>query len=142
MAKDERNGTVCASYLPMCARSESKTILVVKDNTDIRFIYEQLLEDAGYHVLSAAAGQQARTLAARQSIDGFLLDQRLPDTTGVDLCREFRAALGPGVPIMLLSAGREAGLEAKAFAAGATVFLHKPFKPDVVLTLLAAYLPL
>ncbi len=142
MAQDGRNGTVCASYLPMCAHSGSKTILVVKDNTEIRFIYEQLLEDAGYHVLSAAAGQQARTLAARQSIDGFLLDHRLPDTTGVDLCREFRATFGPRVPIILLTADREGGLESKAFAAGATVFLHKPFKPDVVLTLLAAYLPL
>jgi two-component system phosphate regulon response regulator PhoB len=112
-------------------------MLVVKDNTEIRFIYEQLLEHAGYHVLCAATGQQARSLAARQSIDGFLLDHRLPDATGVDLCREFRTALGPNVPIMLLTADHEA----EAFAAGATVFLHKPFKPDVVLTLLAAYLP-
>ena len=142
MAQDRREGTVCASSLPMCAQFGSTTILVVKDNTEIRFIYEQLLEHAGYHVLSTATGQQARSLAARQSIDGFLLDHRLPDATGVDLCREFRAALGPDVPIMLLTADHEAGLEAKAFAAGATVFLHKPFKPDVVLTLLAAYLPL
>ncbi len=129
------------SHLPMCAQSTSKTILVVKDNTDIRFIYEVLLEDAGYDVLSAATGQQARTLATRQPVDGFLLDHRLPDTTGVDLCREFRAALGPDVPIMLLTADREARLEAKAFAAGATVFLHKPFEPEVLLTLLAAYVP-
>ncbi len=125
----------------MRAQLRSRTILVVEDDADIRLLYEELLEDAGYHVLSAVTGQQARALVAIQPVAGVLLDNRLPDTTGVELCREFRAALGPLVLIMLLTADREAGLEARAFAAGATVFLPKPFDPDVLLTLLEAYVP-
>ena len=48
---------------------------------------------------------------------------------------------GPRMPIMLVTGDREAGLEAKAFAAGATAFLPKPFEPEVLLTLLTAYVP-
>ncbi len=59
----------------------------------------------------------------------------------MDLCREFRMTLGSRVLIILLTADREAGLEAMAFAAGATAFLPKPFDPDVLLTLLKAYGP-
>ncbi len=125
----------------MCAQSKSRTILVVEDDAAIRLFYEELLQDAGYHVLSAETGQHARALAAIQPVAGVLLDNRLPDTSGVDLCREFRATLGSRVLIMLLTADREAGLEARAFAAGATVFLPKPFDPDVLLTLLVAYVP-
>ena len=101
--------------------------------------YEDLLGSAGYQVVSAASGQQARTLAARQPIAGILLAHRLSDTTGVELCREFRMTFGPRLPLLLVTADREAGLESRAFAAGATVFLRKPFEPDVLLTLLKAY---
>ena len=134
-------GTARATWLLMCARSESRTILVVEDDAAIRLFYEELLQDAGYHVLSAETGQQARALVAIQPVAGVLLDNRLPDTSGVGLCREFRATLGSRVPIMLLTADREAGLEASAFAAGATGFLHKPFDPDVLPALLVAYVP-
>ena len=125
----------------MYPRATSSTILVVDDDMDTVEFYEDLLGSAGYQVLSAASGQQARTLAARQPLAGILLANRLSDTTGVELCREFRMTFGPRMPIMLVTGDREAGLEAKAFAAGATVFLPKPFEPDVLLTLLVAYVP-
>jgi len=126
----------------MCAQPSSGTILVVDGDNDTVGFYQDLLASDGYQVLRAASGQQARTLAARQPIAGILLGNRLSDTTGVKLCREFRMTFGPSMSIMLVTADREAGLEAKAFAAGATVFLHKPFEPDVLLTLLVAYVPL
>ncbi len=123
----------------MCAQPATWTILVVDHDIDTVEFYEDLLASAGYQVLRAASGQEARTLAARQTIAGIMLANRLSDTTGVALCREFRMTFGPRMPIMLVTGDREAGLEARAFAAGATVFLRKPFEPDVLLTLLEAY---
>ena len=123
----------------MCAQPATWTILVVDHDIDTVEFYEDLLGSAGYQVLSAASGQEARTLAARQPLAGILLANRLSDTTGVELCREFRMTFGPSMPLLLVTADREAGLEVRAFAAGATVFLHKPFEPEVLLTLLEAY---
>ena len=126
-----------------------RTILVVEDDTDTREFYEALLRAAGYEVLSASSGQQTRALVATRPFDGVLLDYRLPDTIGsglpdtigLDLCRELRAALGPDVPILLVTAGCEPLLETRVYAAGATAFLGKPFNPDVLLALLTAYVP-
>jgi DNA-binding response OmpR family regulator len=126
-----------------------KTILVVEDDPDTRDFYESLLQAAGYEVLSASSGQQTRAMVATRPFDGVLLDYRLPDTIGshlpatigLDLCRELRAALGPDVPILLVTGGRDPMLEPQAYAAGATAFLGKPFNPDVLLALLTAYAP-
>jgi DNA-binding response OmpR family regulator len=64
----------------------------------------------------------------------ILLDRRLPDADGVELCRAFRAALGAAVPIIVITADRAPGLEATARAAGATDFVLKPYHPDALLT--------
>jgi two-component system OmpR family response regulator len=123
----------------MCVQSESRTILVVEDDADIRRSYEELLKDAGYSVLSAASGQQARALATRQPVAAVLLNDRLSDTTGVELCREFRAHLALTIPIIVLTADRTPTLAEAATTSGATALLHKPIDPYDLLTLLAAY---
>ena len=120
----------------------SRTILIVEDDPETLEFYEYLLQMSGYRVVSATSGQQARALVATRAVDGVLLDYRLPDTIGLELCQELRAVLGPAVPILLVTADREPLLETRAYAAGATAFLSKPFDPDVLLTLLAAYVPL
>ena len=118
-----------------------RTILVVEDDPDTREFYEALLQAAGYEVRSASSGQQTRALVATQPFDGVLLDYRLPDPIGLDLCCELRAALGSDVPILLVTGGRDPMLEPQAYAAGATAFLAKPFNPDMLLALLAADVP-
>ncbi len=125
----------------MAAPPASRTILIVEDHTDTREFYELLLMSAGYQVVSVRTGQRARALVARQPVDGVLLDYRLPFTIGVELCRELRAALGSAVPILLVTADHDPTLMSRAIAAGATAFLGKPFNPDMLLTLFAAYVP-
>ncbi len=118
-----------------------RTILVVEDDPGTREFYEALLRAAGSAVLSASSGQQTRALVATRPVDGVLLDYRLPDTIGLELCQELRTVLGLDVPILLVTAGRDPMLEPQAYAAGATAFLGKPFNPDVLLALLAADVP-
>ena len=66
---------------------------------------------SGYRVVSARSGQQARALVASRAVGGVLLDYRLPDTIGLELCQELRATLGPDVPILLVTADRDPMLE-------------------------------
>ncbi len=75
------------------------------------------------------------------AVDGVLLDYRLPDVLGIDLCRELLVTLGPDMAILLATADCELTLETRVYASGATAFLLKPFEPDVLLTLLTAYEP-
>ena len=126
----------------MCAQSRSKTILVVEDDFATMEFYELLLMSAGYQAVSVRTGQRARALVARQPVDGVLLDYRLPYTIGLELCQELRAALGPAVPILLVTADRDPTLISRAIAAGATAFLGKPFEPNELQALFAAYVPL
>jgi DNA-binding response OmpR family regulator len=125
----------------MVATPARRTILVVEDDPETLEFYEFLLQEAGYGVLSALSGQQTRALMATRPINGVLLDYRLPDVFGLELCQELRAALGPDVPILLVTADRDPMLATWAHTAGATAYLGKPFNPDELLTLLAAYVP-
>ena len=104
-------------------------ILVVEDDLDTREFYEVLLTDEGYHVLAASTGQQALAHVAVQPVNAIVLDRRLPDFDGVDLCRLLRQRVGTSVPIILVTADRDPALEATARTAGITDFLLKPFHP-------------
>ena len=123
----------------MAATPASKTILIAEDDLEAQEFYQLLLGIAGYRVLSAWSGRQTRVLVDTRAVDGVLLGYRLPDTIGLELCRDLRATLGPDVPILLVTMDRDPMLETRAYAAGATAFLDKPFDPEVLLTLLAAY---
>jgi PAS domain S-box-containing protein len=66
------------------------TILVVDDNDDIRQLFTTVLRESGYHVLEAATGQQGLHLAQTRIPDLVLLDVRLPDISGVEVCRKIK----------------------------------------------------
>ena len=121
-------------------KRRAATILVVEDDQGISELYSLLLVSQGYDVLIARSAQAALTDSATRSIDGVLLDRRLPDMDGLTLCPILREQLGPTVPVIMITADHGTGLEAAAHAAGATDFLQKPFRNEDLLRRLAAHL--
>ena len=117
----------------MTSTPQTTRMLVVEDDLDTREFYEDLLIAEGYHVLAASTGQQALAHIAAQSVQGIVLDRRLPDVDGVLLCRLLRQRLGAQVPIIFVTADRDPDLEATARAAGITAFVLKPFHPAELL---------
>lgn len=109
------------------------TILVVEDDDDTREFFAFLLTDAGYHVIEAASGTAALAQLANRSIDAALLDRRLPDMDGIDICRHIRSQLGAALPIIMVTADRDPQLEAAVRMAGANDFLYKPVLPEMLL---------
>ena len=67
-----------------------KEILIIDDDTDLSFIISEMLESYGYAVTTAENGEEAFELLSRHSYHLILLDINLPDTTGLELCRELR----------------------------------------------------
>jgi two-component system KDP operon response regulator KdpE len=81
----------------------------------------------GYQVLEAADGAAALRLGRANASDLALamLDMRLPDMSGIDLCRELRMFYSG--PVVIMSADTAERGPAKALAAGAHEFITKPF---------------
>lgn len=110
---------------PMDERPAETRVLVVEDDPDDARAIFRALRAAGrfdpVHVRNGSEGLQA---AAAASFGACLVDYRLPDMSGVELCRRLRA-MGVAVPVILLSSVQSDEVVARAMAAGATDFLIK-----------------
>ena len=100
-------------------------ILHVDDHQDTRLIMAALLQDRGYGVLTAGSLGEALQLAKDISFDLYVLDVRLPDGTGIELCQKLRA-LRPGVPVIYYSAYGDAAEVDNALKICGDAYLKKP----------------
>jgi DNA-binding response OmpR family regulator len=102
-------------------------ILHVDDHQDTRLMMAALLDDFGYAVMTAGTVAEGLKIAQTMSFDLYLLDVRLPDGTGVELCQKLRE-LNPAVPVLYYSAyGSEADHHA-ALAVCGDAYLRKPVR--------------
>lgn len=110
---------------PMGERHPETRVLVVEDDPDDARIIFRALRSGGrfdpVHVRNGSDGLQA---AAAGPFGVCLVDYRLPDMSGVEMCRRLRA-MGVAVPVILLSSVQSDEVVARAMAAGATEFLVK-----------------
>ncbi len=100
-------------------------ILVIDDDADIRSFVARALRADGHAVAAVEDLVSARARVA-EGTDLIVLDLRLPDGFGLELCRELRGA-GSTVPILLLTALSQVALRVEGLDAGADDFLAKPF---------------
>lgn len=100
-------------------------VLVVDDEADVRSVVARALKADGHAVTTASDIESARE-RLESGADLIVLDLRLPDGFGLDLCRELRAA-GCTTPILLLTALTRVALRVEGLDAGADDFLGKPF---------------
>lgn len=100
-------------------------ILHVDDHQDTRLLIAALLQDRGYGVLTAGNVTEALDLAKDIAFDLYILDVRLPDGTGVELCQKLRE-MRPGIPILYYSAYGDAAEVENALAICGDAYLKKP----------------
>ena len=84
-----------------------------------------LLADAGYGVMTAGTIVEGLQLAKEVSFDLYLLDVRLPDGSGIELCQKLRA-LTPNVPVLYYSAYGDEAEHRNAVATCGDAYLRKP----------------
>lgn len=106
-------------------------VLVIDDDTVVRRLIGGLVSEAGNSTLyEAASGSAGLAAVAELRPDLILLDIRLPDTTGYEVCASLRGdAATREIPIIMLSAAEESDAMLQALDAGADDFLRKPFFP-------------
>jgi CheY-like chemotaxis protein len=106
-------------------------VLLVDDEPDQVEMYQLALQLAGYEVVTAYTGTDALGRARERQPDVIVLDLRLPDLTGFEVCAALRAEPRTArIPIILLTAAAMASLAEQAAAAGCSAYLLKPCFPD------------
>ena len=120
--------------------AQSKTVLIVDDDTDLRgALAEQLELDDQFITYQAGAGEAGVKLAQEHRPDLVLLDVDLPDIDGCEVCRRMRAA-GVAAPIIMLTAAAGDLDTIGGLDAGANDYVTKPFKFAVLLARIRAQL--
>lgn len=119
----------------MGASNVAPIVLVVEDSPTELAIVGDCLRNAGYHVLPASGGVEAKEHLASNAIDLIVLDLILPDMNGYDLYRDFRKnERTRETPVVMLTQRVTMPEEYYGRMLGAAAYLKKPFKPDVLLS--------
>ena len=100
-------------------------VLCVDDHYDTSEMLELLLSREDYEVETAGTMAEACRLAAEKQFDLYVLDRRLPDATGLELCEELQL-ITPGVPCIFYSGDAYELHRREAIAAGAAAYVAKP----------------
>jgi two-component system, sensor histidine kinase and response regulator len=123
---------------------ERRRVLLVEDNPAGQLYLRKLLAANSYEVAVADSATDASAMLRSMPFDVILMDIQLPDGSGVDVIREFRAferASGrPRIPVVALSAHALAGVQSTALDAGADDYITKPVRPGTLLDSLRRWL--
>jgi DNA-binding response OmpR family regulator len=103
-----------------------KTILVVEDDASIARGLEEALTGEHYKVVLANTGEKGYSLARHENIDLILLDLKLPDRNGEDICRDLRKE-GVNTPILMLTSKKQEMDKVMGLEIGADDYVTKPF---------------
>lgn len=127
---------------PATANNPPPRILVVDDEALLRWSIVEMLSDAGYTVVDAGTGREARLAMADDGlpINGIVVDLKLPDTTGIELLRDARRR-GLTCPAILMTAFGSPEAVEQAMAAGARQVVAKPFDLADLLALVRQICP-
>lgn len=111
----------------MAKRRETKTVLIIEDEADIRNFASRVLELEGYHVLQAEDGDEGLRLARENAFSLVLLDLRLPGRDGLAVLREMKSAAElSAIPVIVFSASAGVDIRAHTLSMGAADYLIKP----------------
>lgn len=114
--------------------SHNGTILAVDDDSKALALLMSVLSEDGYQVQPADSGRLALFSAAAQPPDLILLDLRMPGMDGLEVCRLLKQSEeGRRIPVIFLSATREAEEWIEGLALGAVDFISKPFRREELL---------
>ena len=115
----------------------NNTILIVDDETHIRMLIEQTLEeleDEGVSFLTAANGEEALEAIVNEKPRLVFLDVMMPKMNGIEVCRRVKKELGLNdVYIVLLTAKGQEMDRQKGQEVGADLYMTKPFNPETLL---------
>ncbi len=114
-----------------------RKVLIVDDESHIRLLLEQTLEDLedqGVEILSASNGTSAVEIIREERPEIIYLDVMMPGMNGYDVCHVVRKELGmEDVYIVMLTAKGQEFDKQRGLEVGADIYVTKPFNPDDII---------
>ncbi len=105
-----------------------RTVLVVDNHRDTNNVLANLVQARGFEAIQVFSGEQALAMISAQKPDLILLDLTLPDINGFELCDRLKRARETNlIPIVMVTAFKDAHHRATGVRVGANGYLTKPF---------------
>jgi FixJ family two-component response regulator len=111
--------------------SREISVAVVDDDEPFRTALVESLESLGYGARGFASAERFLTDNAHGSFDCLITDIHMPGMNGFDLKRQL-ISRDSKIPVVMITARVDPGLEAKAAAVGAVCLLRKPFESSAL----------
>ncbi|MCP5373521.1 MAG: phosphate regulon transcriptional regulator PhoB [Hyphomicrobiales bacterium] len=116
-------------------------ILIVEDEPAQVEVLKYNLANQGYAVQVSARGEEAMLLVEEDPPDLVILDWMLPDTSGIEICRQIRTRKETrDIPVIMLTARGEEEDRVRGFENGADDYVVKPFSPKEMVARIQAVL--
>ncbi len=113
-----------------------KTVLVVDDFENTRFVIEFTLKNAGYEVFKANDGREALKFFDGRNMDLVITDYNMPNMNGLELTKEIRKMPQyEFVPVLMLTTETDQKKKEMAKEAAVTGWIQKPFKMEKFLAI-------
>ncbi|MGB7378857.1 MAG: response regulator [Rivularia sp. (in: cyanobacteria)] len=117
-----------------CRQVGEENILIVDDNLENLKILSATLSEHGYKVQSVTSGSMAFTVTQLTPPDLILLDIKMPDMDGYEVCKQLKECQKTcDIPIIFLSALDNVSEKVRAFKVGGADYITKPFQVEEVL---------
>lgn len=123
-------------------RDCSITVLLIDDNDTNRYIIAHMLQDAGFKSVEAASGNAGLELITQQKTDLVILDVKLPDLNGFEVCKRLKSnPETASIPVLHLSANFiDSRDRARGLDSGADAYLIQPVEPVELIATIKALL--
>ena len=123
--------------------ADGASVLVVDDEPLNVDLLAQELGAAGYKTVTAASGEQALIIAAKQRPDLILLDVMMPGKDGYAVCEALKQSEATReIPVIFLTALTDTFQKVRAFKLGAVDYVTKPFEPEELLARVRTHIAL
>ena len=110
----------------MEVKNKKHSILVIDDEKDILLVLSNFLGDEGFKVYTSESGKDGLQTIQNEDAGMVLLDISMPEMNGIEVLSEIRK-IKPELPIIMITAYRDAEKVVEAFRLGAFDCIFKPF---------------
>lgn len=124
-----------------------KNILIVDDSPTLRASVNFVLSGSGFNVIQAENGEDGlkkleEVRVSKQRINLIVSDINMPKMNGLEFLQAVKdpKSLSRFIPVIILTTEREATLKQKGRQYGAAGWMTKPFKPDILLSVVKKFI--
>ncbi len=118
-------------------KTMTKKVLFVDDSASMRQVLQMSINAAGYDVSTAVDGIDGSAKADKERFDVIVSDVNMPNLNGLEMVKKIKAGgINKFTPVIMLTTEAGDDMKQKGKAAGAKVWVVKPFKPDQLLTVI------